>query len=155
MRRWVLGFCFDAHIANVLLIKKTHPPFLAGKYNGIGGGVEEGETLERAMDRESSEECGLEGLDWLHYATVSVKNSNRGSEIDGEIALFAAVGRLHTARTKTEEDVRIVSVVSAINQANWDVKYMPNIGWMIAMARASLVGVDSCTHFRIEETAWK
>ncbi len=33
--------------------------FGAGKYNGFGGGVESGETLQEATIRELNEECGL------------------------------------------------------------------------------------------------
>ncbi|MCX6819943.1 MAG: NUDIX domain-containing protein [Candidatus Adlerbacteria bacterium] len=49
--------------SKVLLGKKKERPgktFGAGYWNGFGGGVEEGETVEASACREAKEECGLD-----------------------------------------------------------------------------------------------
>lgn len=57
MQQYVLGFAFTA--AGVLLIQKQRPEWQAGRYNGIGGKVEEGEAIAQAMVREFKEEAGV------------------------------------------------------------------------------------------------
>ena len=70
MDRYVVGFAFTLDSEKVLLILKTHPPWQAGKWNGIGGHIEPGETPVQAMIRESQEEAGLTNCGWSHYATM-------------------------------------------------------------------------------------
>lgn len=65
-RHYVLGFCRDIQTNQLLLIEKTHPPFQAGKLNGIGGKLEKYETIHDAMVREFKEETGLLVSDWYH-----------------------------------------------------------------------------------------
>ena len=57
---FVLGFAFTPSIGSVLLIEKQHgPSFNIGKWNGIGGKIEPGESARGAMAREFKEECGI------------------------------------------------------------------------------------------------
>lgn len=107
-RRFVLGFCFDIGYHNVLLIEKNRPPWQAGKLNGIGGKIEEGESPSGAMVREFQEETGGlagspvftpygrlvgDGLPeenaevWLFHAKIAGEfaSSLHGREIGGEI----------------------------------------------------------------------
>lgn len=63
-RRYVCGFCFDAKIRRVLLIRKARPIWHAGRLNGIGGKRAAGERPEDAMLREFVEETGISGLCW-------------------------------------------------------------------------------------------
>jgi 8-oxo-dGTP diphosphatase/2-hydroxy-dATP diphosphatase len=42
-----------------VLLGKKKVRFGAGYWNGFGGGVEEGETIEQSACRETKEECGL------------------------------------------------------------------------------------------------
>lgn len=55
----VVGLLFFDEGRRVLLVKKTHPDWQAGKWNGVGGVVEPGETALGAMTREFEEETGL------------------------------------------------------------------------------------------------
>lgn len=58
MNHYVLGFLFNKHNNHVLLVEKTRgPEILHGKWNGIGGKMEPGETHHQAIVREFSEEC--------------------------------------------------------------------------------------------------
>lgn len=57
--RYVLGFVFNHDLSSVLLLRKGHPDWQAGKLNGIGGQVEGLESICQAMVREAREEIGL------------------------------------------------------------------------------------------------
>ena len=56
---YVLGFQFNNDGDRVALIKKGRPEWQAGLWNGIGGGVERGEPVKLAMEREFQEETEL------------------------------------------------------------------------------------------------
>ena len=57
--------CFIIEEDNILFIYKKKD-FEAGKYNGIGGRVERGESIEEAAKREVKEEVGVD-IDNLEY----------------------------------------------------------------------------------------
>lgn len=59
MMRYVLGFAFTAN-GRVALIQKQKPAWQAGRWNGIGGKIEEGESPVQAMAREFREETGVD-----------------------------------------------------------------------------------------------
>lgn len=61
---YVTGFLFGDDGSDVLLIRKTRPEWQAGKLNGIGGKVEDGECPASAMSREFAEETGVCFEDW-------------------------------------------------------------------------------------------
>ncbi|ABL78441.1 8-oxo-dGTP diphosphatase [Thermofilum pendens] len=56
---WIATLCYLLRGDEVLLIRKLRG-FGAGKYNGVGGKVEEGEDIWRAAMREVLEETGVE-----------------------------------------------------------------------------------------------
>ena len=72
MKHYVVGFVFDYALKNVLLLKKTHPEWQKGKYNGVGGLVENDEDASYAMWRECLEECnlGIEPDQWDYVMEV-------------------------------------------------------------------------------------
>lgn len=58
-RKTTLAFLFDPAHTQVLLIKKNRPPWQAGRYNGLGGKLEKGDTdATDAVLREIKEETG-------------------------------------------------------------------------------------------------
>jgi len=63
----VAGFLFSHDGAQVLMVRKTHPAWMAGKLNGIGGQIEAGESPVEAMRREFAEEAGLLVPAWEHF----------------------------------------------------------------------------------------
>jgi 8-oxo-dGTP diphosphatase len=66
MKNYVVGFMFSKDEQFTLLIRKNHPEWQAGKLNGIGGKMEEGEWPRATMVREFREETELETVeaDW-------------------------------------------------------------------------------------------
>lgn len=74
---YVLGLVRDRH-HNLLLVRKEHPEWQAGKLNGVGGHIEAGETPVEAMDREWLEEVGVgeDGApDWRLFAQITFSNA--------------------------------------------------------------------------------
>lgn len=79
MTRYVVGFAIWRD--KVLLIhKKKGPPYVVGKLNGVGGKIEEGETVTSSMAREFGEETGVETWPslWNHVATMYGAESSEG-----------------------------------------------------------------------------
>jgi len=74
MQEYVLGFIFNKY-NEVLLMLRDKPSSQAGKLNGIGGHIEEGETPYEAMYRETWEEVESEyNLWWRHAGEFYGKN---------------------------------------------------------------------------------
>ena len=59
LSRKILTLCFVHEHPRILLGMKKRG-FGAGRWNGFGGKVQEGETIEEAAVREMREECGIE-----------------------------------------------------------------------------------------------
>ena len=75
MKTYVCGFLISKLYDRILMVEKKKPDFQRGKYNGIGGSVEQGEVLLHAMCREFSEETGLIGYtDWSETGCIEGKD---------------------------------------------------------------------------------
>ena len=57
--QYVMGLIFDT-TDRILLIKKKRPTHQVGKWNGLGGKVEDNESITAAMSREVKEEANLD-----------------------------------------------------------------------------------------------
>jgi 8-oxo-dGTP diphosphatase len=119
--RYVCGFAF--HGRGVVLIQKVKPEWQAGKFNGVGGKIESGETPEQAMAREFKEETGVNShpSDWEVFAQCVF----RGADV---IFLRAFDEAFRFARTVTPEHV-----------VHWSVdglpdNLIPNLRWLIPLA---------------------
>ena len=60
MKLLTVGIVFDAKLEQVLLVHKQKPDWQIGKLNGMGGKVEEGESVVECMSRECLEETCIE-----------------------------------------------------------------------------------------------
>lgn len=67
---YVVGFLFSHSMRDVVLIKKNKPEWQAGRYNGVGGKIEEGEMPFEAMCREFREEAGVNIFGWESFITL-------------------------------------------------------------------------------------
>lgn len=123
--RYVLGFAFSKDLDEVVLIQKRKPVWQAGKWNGVGGKVEQGETSLEAMVREFKEETTVETnqYEWTQFAVMS--------STDWTIDVFYAVGeKFYDARTNTPERVTMLP----INYVFSTLETISNLAWLIPMA---------------------
>lgn len=124
MIEYVLGFAFRHDDSrSVLLIRKDHPEWQAGKLNGIGGHIEPGESPIGAMVREFMEETGVE---------IPHQKWHRMGSIQGtgwKVHLFHShTNEVDGAESKTDEKVEWHHA----DHLPGDVLH--NVPWLIAMA---------------------
>ena len=102
-KNYVMGLIYD-DIGRVLLIKKNRPKHQVGKWNGVGGKIEEGENSLQAMTREIKEETNLD---------IPTKDCNlifSSSVCDGSLFIFEIhikAKQMDMAKTITDEGVGI------------------------------------------------
>jgi 8-oxo-dGTP pyrophosphatase MutT (NUDIX family) len=91
LSRKLLTLCFVQEGSRILLGMKKRG-FGEGKWNGFGGKVEPGETIEEAAHRELKEECGIEVARMEHAGMID--QSIAGNPVIREIHVFRASGVL-------------------------------------------------------------
>jgi 8-oxo-dGTP pyrophosphatase MutT (NUDIX family) len=137
---YVVGFLFRNNDSEVALIKKDRPQWQAGKLNGIGGKIEEGETADEAMDREFGEEAGLRLVPWQRFAVMEFRGVTDPSGGGGFIYFFrAAVGMedSHLVRTQPGESEEVAWYpVGAFTR----LPHIDNIAWLVPMALSGCTG---------------
>lgn len=117
--KYVLGFVLDNKMERIALILKNRPDFLAGKWNALGGKVEEGETEKEAVKREVEEESGLviEEKDWQ---PVGVIQDNKDKEVDEfrVDVFYALTNDISKAKTLTDEEVGVSYISDVLKKDN-------------------------------------
>jgi len=130
MKKYVLGFAFDTLLEAVVLIKKNRPEWQAGKLNGVGGKVEDGESFIDAMTREFREECGMEtdSDHWVNFLTM--KSNSFIVEV-----YKIMINDPWSVESKTDEKV-VVSYVDELflDNIHTQTEMISNIPWIISMA---------------------
>lgn len=65
--------CYVRHDGKTLMLHRNRKPgdYHAGKFNGLGGKFEPGESPEQCMKRELLEESGLTALEWRLNGTIA------------------------------------------------------------------------------------
>ena len=122
MTKYCLGFMFNEKETDVLLIEKSKPDWQKGKFNGIGGKVEEGESPVQAMRREFKEECGIEQPIWRYVVSMSMPDA-------WVVDVFTCKSdNVFNFKTMEQE---IVNLISLSELDKFDL--LPNLNWLIPM----------------------
>lgn len=136
-REYVVGFMFNQSGQSVLLIHKKRPTWQAGKLNGVGGRIEDGELPAEAMRREFNEETGMDHTDWRCFCTL---RDERGWLVH----FFFATGDIMEARPMTDESPICCGVDFLQSR-----ELIPNLRWLIPMALT--MKHERIDHFEIQE----
>ncbi len=126
MKHYVLGFVFNSQLNKVLLIKKERPDWMKGRWNGIGGKLEDGETPSDAMYREANEETG-ERYVFEHVLTFVCPG--------GTIYVFAAYmkARIIPYKQIEDEELRVFNA----NELPYTIM-MSNLKWVIPLCLSTV-----------------
>lgn len=122
--KYSVGFAFSADRKFVALIEKQRPKWQAGKLNGIGGHVEEGEPFAVAQQREFWEETSIviPANSWRAFASFI--------GTDWHVRCFVAfTDEIFNIRSMTDESVKVLPVDK--------VQYLPvilNLGYLLPLA---------------------
>jgi 8-oxo-dGTP pyrophosphatase MutT (NUDIX family) len=137
---YVLGFGFyDDHL---VMIQKDHPADQAGKINGVGGKVKQGENAWQAMSREFMEETGVD-LPPSAWTNVGRMIGVDGQGVGFHVEVFCVDDhRCEAARTTESEIVGHWDWQTLLTRLHGrqDVKAMSNIGALIALCRINMSG---------------
>lgn len=123
-QKYSVGFLFNDD--QVVLIRKNRPEWQAGKYNGVGGHVEVGETFEQCMEREFEEETGVRVTGWTQFLIMDFP--------EAEIAFFTKYDpeATYEVKTMTDERVRRIEVYDLDLYGVID-----NLKWIVPFAQQS------------------
>jgi 8-oxo-dGTP diphosphatase len=141
MVEYVAGFLFDEQRQAVVLIQKNKPEEQAGKWNGVGGKIEEGELPTDAMRREFEEETGVDIplASWQGFTTLT----------DGKTwavhfyRAFAPYDTVFSVRTVTDE------VVQTFWLHSLPTNLMVNVKWLVHMALS--MDSERAAYFEVNE----
>lgn len=124
MKKYSLGFAFDAAAKRVVLIQKARPSWQRGLLNGVGGHVEEGESYHACIAREFKEETGVEIYEsnWKMFARLFSPHF--------EMHVFAAfTNEITYCRSITDEPISICNVDDLLSLPT-----IGNVPWLIHAA---------------------
>ena len=119
----VLTLCV-IHTADQILLGMKKKGFGAGRWNGFGGKVEAGETIEAAARRETFEEVGLvaEQLDPFGVLEFSFQQNNETLEVH--------VFRVLTYRGQPKESDEMAPRWFALNEIPFDEMWADDRHWL-------------------------
>jgi 8-oxo-dGTP pyrophosphatase MutT (NUDIX family) len=147
---YVAGFALAPR--SVLLVRKTHPEAIAGRWNAIGGKVEPGEQPRAAMLREFKEEAGVAAaaFGWTHFCSLRGRYPLEGG------APLDFVVEFYYARLDMEFNAYVLNDVGELLQwhtyafAADPARVLPNVTWLLPMARSFAAG-ERAASFVVEE----
>lgn len=127
MIEYTLGFVFSEDLIDVLLIKKSRPEYQKGKFNGLGGKLNDNEVPLDGMIREFKEESGVDFNGFRKFGTI------KGDEFT--IHLFTGVTNdIYLHKKKTDEGNLWEVEVNRLDRY----KIMPNLAWLVPLAKECL-----------------
>jgi 8-oxo-dGTP diphosphatase len=128
VKSYVLGYAFELNSQGlppqVWLIRKNRPEWMSGKWNGLGGKIEPGETAHEAMRREFREEAGVDVERWQPLISLHA----------GELTQI----HVFSTRLNADESRRMASttdeLIARFCVDGLPVLTLPNVRWMVPMA---------------------
>lgn len=144
--RFVLGFAFcqmrTGHDAVLLIMKRRGPQQIVGKWNGIGGKIEAGESPLQAMSREFFEETGRSVLakDWrpvVRYVNAPTPDYPEGYAFD----VFSTRLQTDYLQQTTDEPLHWWGVRAATLWEEPTIEVVPNLRWLIPLCLDPHVGI--------------
>lgn len=137
MKRYVTGFMFSLDRKCVSLIKKNNPEWQRGRFNGVGGKIEAGESPALAMSREFKEETAVVTSpdDWTFFLTLTDQKSY---EVN---MLFCFSDKVFSVVSAELEEVKIFKVDELPKNI------ISNLSWLIPLALDK--SVQHNTHIKI------
>ncbi len=129
MIHMVCGFVFSDDYVRVVLVHKKRPRWQAGRWNGVGGHVQEGESVREAMVREFEEETGVEVPleEWTQTVQLIVDEKV-------VVHVFFAVHHkaAYAVKTMTDEEIML-----------WPSHHLPgdaleSLRWLIPLQKAKI-----------------
>lgn len=134
---YVCGFLFTHDRRHVALIHKLKPDWQRGKFNGIGGKLEAGETISEAMGREFYEETGM-SLPVYYWERFLIMKFVAKDEVVHFFKATLVSGEVHL-ESKTDELVGWYKVSEGGQVL--DLPTLPNLAWVIPMALSGNKGL--------------
>lgn len=123
MQKIIATLCFPVTETEILLgLKKRGLGAL--KWNGFGGKVETGESIEDAARRETKEECGLEIISFEKRGVIQFKYLEEDKHIEGHI--FCAT----SWRGKIEESEEMKPQWFNRNEIPYESMWLTDIHWL-------------------------
>lgn len=118
---YVLALLFTADGREVVLVRKSRPPWQAGRVNALGGKLHDGESLVDAARREVREEAGVEVERWEEFLVWHDPEYRLRA-----VRAFDDVARL--ARTAEDQEVFLANV------SGLPLNVIDNLRWIIPLA---------------------
>jgi 8-oxo-dGTP diphosphatase len=134
-----LGFVFDYTHSHLMLIRKNRPEWQKGFFNGVGGGVEKGETSLECIIRETEEESGLRINDWRSCGHLISPEWN----VEVFVSTVPMVV-LEMGESKTDEQIHIFDMIEL-----YDKNILPSAQYLIHLTRNYLMN-QGIARFKIE-----
>ncbi len=156
---YVAGLLFADVRSKVMLIRKSHPDWMKGKLNGIGGHIEDSDkSPDDAMRREFNEETGLNVVNWQKFAVLV---GDEETDKPWWVHWYTAAV-LHSADYMPVTPFNGVVIPPELDEpVNWyDVEslmrglhgsMMYNIRWLIHMAIEHVEGCNRVNRYHITE----
>jgi len=139
---YTVGFMFNNDMSEIiLLLRKSKPKleWMAGKWNGVGGHIEEGETPAVCMAREFEEEAGIKTNpeDWTEFAILA------GDDYDvycffthyDDLNKYIQAEEQKVSIFSTKQESFIVQELDVYPRPSYhEIPVMPNLTFLIPLA---------------------
>lgn len=148
---YVCGFAY-ADVARptpafteVLLLRKFSPVWQKGKYNGVGGKIESGETIHVAMAREFVEETGVQtdARSWELFHVERFHNGDIVYFMHTTVHRHRILDAVRNTMGKVEPAVAIEVGARTGNVVNGNKILMYNIRYLLVMSRTLLTDPEA------------